>query len=62
MTLLEALEQSKRTGPGMRFMRRSPGRMGWVHTYRLSYEDLVADDWETEREHVERVTGGRWTT
>ena len=66
MTIIEALEKSKETGET--FSRNSAdGYGGWIrynedHYYsELSANDLMADDWITSKEHIEKITGGKWT-
>lgn len=61
MSIVEALKKSKETGES--FTRTSGG--GWISwdadwTYKLSGEDLIADDWEPAVELISRITGGKW--
>lgn len=68
MTIVEALKRSK-ADQGSKFMRMHPGsdgHVGWIAwyapewVYRLSFEDLTADDWEPQAVVIEKVTQGRY--
>jgi hypothetical protein len=71
VNIKEALEWSKANG-GRHVSRGSPdcGTDGWIawsaehggpaFVYKLTYEDLTADDWEPSAELIDRITNGRW--
>ena len=69
MNIKEALEWS-RAHSGRSVSRAKPicGTVGWIawdtdaFVYKLTFEDLTADDWEPSAVTVENVTQGRWTT
>jgi hypothetical protein len=67
MNIKEALEWSKANG-GRQVSRKTPvhGTVGWISwdteafVYKLTFEDLTADDWESTAENISRITNGRW--
>lgn len=60
MTLLEAMTWSKDTGGS--FSRNGSTFCSWVagYTYRLTAEEILADDWEDVATYIPRLTNGRW--
>lgn len=51
MNIGDALRESRKTGRAFERGDSGPGWDGWIkydaeHTYRLSAEDLMSDDWE----------------
>jgi hypothetical protein len=72
MNIKDALLESKANG-GRAYSRKKPdvGTVGWVAfdaetgaccIYRLTWEDLTADDWEPSSDTVARITNGRWAS
>jgi hypothetical protein len=68
MNIQQALQWSKDNG-GRHISRARPqthGTVGWIASfkpefvYRLTFEDLTADDWEPAADTIARVTNGRW--
>lgn len=69
MDVRAALLASKENGRSYSRARVLHGTRGWIRwdpekgesfMYRLTYEDLVAEDWELSSETIERITKGRW--
>jgi len=63
MTIIEALTLSKKNGRAYMRVRGGAGFVQWAegYTYRLTTEDLLADNWEDVATGIPKLTGGRWS-
>lgn len=65
MNLIEAFEYSRETGGGV--MREGKNFCGFItwgsrFTYKLTGDDVLAEDWVTCEEGISKLTNGKWSS